>query len=331
MGEKRGEEIRQKMKKETQEVKETSKPKVTLESLPGIGLATVEKLQIAGYKSIMSIAVAGTGELIDATGMTLVAVKKAIAAARAAAEMNFTTADKYEDVRAKVKRITTGSEAFDKLMDGGFETGAITECFGEFGSGKTQMGHILAVNAQLLKDEKGPVQTVYIDTESTFRPTRIRQLAKGAGLDEEKTLKSIVMARAFDSDHQMLLIEKIPDLITEKKMNIKLVIIDSLTAHFRAEYIGRGTLADRQQKLNRHLRTLIKLAEAHNLCVYVTNQVMAKPDMMFGDPTIPIGGHIVGHACTFRIYMRKGKKGSRVAKLIDSPSLPDGEASFFSR
>jgi len=317
------------MKKETQEAKETPKPKVTLESLPGIGLATVDKLQTVGYRTVMSIAVANTSELIDATGMTMVAVKKAIAAARAAVEMNFTTADKYEEVRAKVMRIKTGSEAFDKLLDGGFETGAITECFGEFGSGKTQMGHILAVNSQLLKDDKGPVYTVYIDTESTFRPGRIRQLAKGAGLDEEKTLKSIVMARAFDTDHQMLLAEKVADLIIKKKMNVRLIVIDSLTAHFRAEYSGRGTLADRQQKLNRHLRTLLKLAEIHNLAVYVTNQVMAKPDMLFGDPTIPIGGHIVGHACTFRIYMRKGKKGSRVAKLIDSPSLPDGECSFF--
>jgi DNA repair protein RadA len=111
-------------------------------------------------------------------------------------------------------------------------------------------------------------------------------------------------------------------------LNVKLVIVDSLTAHFRAEFIGRGTLAERQQKINKHLHLLMKLADTYNLCVYVTNQVMAKPDMFFGDPTQAIGGHIVAHASTFRIYLRKGKKGSRVAKLVDSPNLAEGEANF---
>ena len=126
----------------------------------------------------------------------------------------------------------------------------------------------------------------------------------------------------------MLLAEKIEDLIRKEGINVKFVVIDSLTAHFRAEFVGRGTLADRQQKLNRHMHTLSKLASTYNLCVYVTNQVMARPDQFFGDPTTAIGGHIVAHNSTTRIYLRKGKKGSRVAKLIDSPSLPDGECTF---
>ena len=137
-----------------------------------------------------------------------------------------------------------------------------------------------------------------------------------------------MVARAFNSDHQMLLAEKTESLITEQKKNVKLVVIDSLTAHFRAEFVGRGTLAERQQKLNRHMHTLSKLAGSHNLCVYVTNQVMAKPDQFFGDPTQAIGGHVVAHASTFRIYLRKGKKGTRVAKLIDAPNLADGECVF---
>jgi DNA repair protein RadA len=126
----------------------------------------------------------------------------------------------------------------------------------------------------------------------------------------------------------MLLAEKVEKLIKEGD-NIKLVIVDSLTAHFRAEFIGRGTLAERQQKLNKHMHTLLKLADQYNVAVYVTNQVMAKPDVFFGDPTAAIGGHIVAHASTFRIYLRKGKKGSRVAKLVDSPNLPEGEANFY--
>ena len=126
----------------------------------------------------------------------------------------------------------------------------------------------------------------------------------------------------------MLLAEKIEDLIKKQGLNVKLVVIDSLTAHFRAEFIGRGTLADRQQRLNKHMHVLSKLADTCNLCVYVTNQVMARPDVFFGDPTEAIGGHIVAHNSQTRLYLRKGKKGSRVDKLVDSPHLPDGECSF---
>jgi DNA repair protein RadA len=248
-----------------------------------------------------------------------------INAARDSMKMGFETGIEILKKRELVVKISTGSQNFDTLMGGGFETNAITECFGEFGSGKTQIGHILAVNA-LKEDSTATV--VYIDTENTFRPERITQLAEGAGITPEDALSRIMVARAYNSDHQMLLAEKVDSLITEQGKNVKLVVIDSLTSHFRAEYIGRGTLAERQQKLNRHMHALAKIASSHNICVYVTNQVMAKPDQFFGDPTASIGGHIVAHASTFRIYLRKGRKGSRVAKLIDAPNLADGECCF---
>jgi len=296
--------------------------------LPGVGAATATKLEDAGYNTLMSVAVASPGELVDASGVSEAIARKMIQAARSALDMGFESGVELLERRKNVEKITTGSVNFDKMIGGGFETGAITEIYSEFGGGKTQMAHILSVNAQKLKQEKDPI-VVYIDTENTFRPERLQQLAKGAGLDPEKALKNIMVARAYNSDHQMLLAERIEEMITKKGLNVKLVIMDSLTAHFRAEFIGRGTLAERQQKLNRHMHTLLKLADSYNLCVYVTNQVMAKPDTFFGDPTQAIGGHIVAHASTFRIYMRKGKKGSRVAKLVDSPSLPEGEASFY--
>ena len=302
------------------------KQEKTIYDLPGVGAATAEKLIAVGYSDLMSIAVASPAELVDATGMSDAVAKKMIAVARSSLEMGFESGEELLKRRERVIRISTGSKAFDSLLGGGFETGAIVECFGEFGSGKTQIGHVLAVNSQSI--EKDAV-AVYIDTENTFRPERIMQLAKGAGLDEEQVLKNIKVARAYNSDHQMLLAEKIEDLIKKQGLNVKLVVIDSLTAHFRAEFIGRGTLADRQQKLNKHMHVLAKLADMHNLCVYVTNQVMAKPDMFFGDPTQAIGGHIVAHASTFRVYLRKGKKGTRVAKLVDSPSMPEGEAGFY--
>jgi len=296
--------------------------------LPGVGAATAAKLEEAGYKTLMSIAVASPGELVDASGVSEAITRKMIQAARSSLDMGFESGIELLERRKNVEKITTGSVNFDKMLGGGVETGAITEIYSEFGGGKTQMAHILAVNSQKLDSEKEAI-AVFIDTENTFRPERIQQLAEGAGVDPEKVLKNTMVARAYNSDHQMLLAERIEDMIVNKGLNIKLVVIDSLTAHFRAEFIGRGTLSERQQKLNRHMHTLLKLADAHNLCVYVTNQVMAKPDVFFGDPTQAIGGHIVAHASTFRIYMRKGKKGSRVAKLVDSPNMPEGEASFY--
>nr|MBC8518666.1 DNA repair and recombination protein RadA [Euryarchaeota archaeon] len=166
----------------------------------------------------------------------------------------------------------------------------------------------------------------YIDTEDTFRTERITQMARGYGLDPDKVLARIHVARAYNSDHQMLLAEEIKRM--SKELNVKMIIVDSLTSHFRAEYIGRGMLANRQQKLNRHLKDLKQLATVNNALILVTNQVHSKPDAMWGDPTKPIGGHILAHASTFRLYLRKAKAGRRIARLVDSPNLPDGECVY---
>jgi DNA repair protein RadA len=302
-----------------------SSKEMTLADMPGIGPATLEKLQLAGFIDLMAVGVATPGELIEATGMSEAAAKKIINCARANLKMGFQSGEDLLKKRALVIKFKTGSSALDGLLGGGFESGAITECFGEFGSGKTQIGHVLTVNT--IKNYPDSY-VVYIDTENTFRPERIKQLADGAGVDFNEVLKHIKVARAYNSDHQMLLAEKVEDLIKKENCNVKLVVVDSLTAHFRAEFIGRGTLAERQQKINKHMHVLLKLADTNNLAVYVTNQVSSDPAQFFGDPTKPIGGNIVAHASTFRIYLRKGKKGSRVAKLIDSPNLPDGEIAF---
>jgi len=315
---------------EEEKGKEDSKGKeMTIKDMPGVGPATIEKLEAVGYTDLMSIAVATPGQLIEATGMGDATAKKLIAIARTSMKMGFESGEELLKKRALVIRITTPSKEMNALLGGGFETGAITECFGAYGSSKTQIAHQLAVNVQLPKEKGGAGGVaVYIDTENTFRPERIIEMAKAAGLDPKKILANIKVAKAHNSDHQMLLAEKIEDLIKKDGLNVKLVIIDSLTAHFRAEFIGRGTLAERQQKINKHMRILANVASKHNLCVYVTNQVMSKPDQFFGDPTEAIGGHIVGHNSTFRIYLRRGKKDTRVAKLIDSPNLPNGEAAF---
>jgi len=313
------------VKKEKEEKKEFQ-----LTDLPGIGPAVSTKLESAGIYDMMSLAVMSPTVLGDAAGVSPAVARKAIEAARKILDLGFTDGVEYAKRRENVIYITTGSKNFDELLGGkGVESKSVTEAFGAYGSGKTQLGSTLAVNAQLPLDKGGANgKCVFIDTEGTFRPLRIRQIAESLGANPEKVLKNIFVARAFNSDHQILLLEKVSEMIKNGEP-IKLVIIDSLTAHFRAEFAGRGQLADRQQKLNRYLHSLMKLAEQHNLAIYVTNQVMANPAQMFGDPTTPIGGNILGHASTYRIYLRSGKKGSRVAKLIDSPNLPDNETIFW--
>ncbi len=313
--------------KEPKETKKEDKKKekeLGVQDLPGVGAATAEKLSLAGFDTLMAIAVATPGELVSASGVTETTARKIIQSSRSNMNMGFASGSEILERRKLIFRIPSGSSNVDALLDGGFESGCITECFGQYGSSKTQIAHALAINT--IKQNPDAI-VVFIDTENTFRPKRIIQMAEGAGLDPKMVLSQIKVARAFNSDHQMLLAEKVEDLIKEGN-NVKLVIVDSLTAHFRAEFVGRGTLANRQQKLNKHMHVLAKVASIHNCCVYVTNQVMTKPDQFFGDPTEAIGGHIVAHNSTFRIYLRKGKAGSRVAKLVDSPNLPDGEAAF---
>ena len=301
-----------------------------LTDLPGIGPGIASKLESAGVYDLMGLAVMSPSSLADMAGVGEGVARKAIQAARGMMNLGFIDGSEFDKRRKDIVYIGTGSKSLDGLLGGkGVESRAITEAYGAFGSGKSQLGFTLSVNVQLPKEQGGAEgKAVFIDTEGTFRPDRIKQIAEGIGAQADKVLKNILVARAFNSDHQILLLDKIGEMIKGGEP-IKLIVIDSLTAHFRAEFAGRGQLADRQQKLNKYLHQLMKLAEQHNLAVYVTNQVMANPGMMFGDPTTPIGGHIVGHSSTYRIYLRRGKAGSRVAKMIDSPNLPENEAQFW--
>ena len=319
---------KEKEEKAEEEVKEEKEYKLT--DIPGIGPAVASKLEAAGIYDLMGLAIMSPTDLAELAGVGQAVARKAIQAARKMMSLGFTDAAEFDKKRQDVHYISTGSENLNKLLGGkGIESRAMTEAYGAYGSGKSQLGFVLAVNVQLPKEKGGANgKAVVIDTEGTFVPSRIRQIAEGIGANPEKVLKNILIARAFNADHQILLLDKITELIKEGEP-IRLLIVDSLTAHFRAEFSGRGQLADRQQKLNRYLHQLMKLAEQHNIAIYVTNQVMANPAMMFGDPTVHVGGHIVGHAAKYRIYLRRGKGGSRVAKMVDSPNLPENEAQFF--
>lgn len=301
--------------------------KVKLEDISGVGPKLAEKLKELGFNDPMSIAVASPGELASILEIGEATAIKIINNTREMLEIGFTPADKVWEQRQKIGKIKTCSKALDELLGGGIETQAITEVYGAFGSGKSQLGFQLSLNVQL-PEEKGGLNgnCMFIDTEATFRPDRISQMAKAIGLDPVHALKNIFVARAYDSDHEMFLIEKASDTITQKK--IKLLIIDSLTSHFRSDYTGRGELAPRQQKLNRLLHNLQRLADSLNIVVFVTNQVLANPAILFGDPTTPIGGHVLAHQATYRVYLRKSSGEKRIGRMMDSPNLPPGECVF---
>jgi DNA repair protein RadA len=307
--------------------KEDGNEEKSIEDLPGVGPKGAAALRKAGYIDLMSIAAASVAELTAAAELGEGTAEKIIAAAREALDLGFKPATELLEKRKTIGHITTGSKALDSLLGGGVETGCITEAYGAFSSGKSQLGFQLAVNVQLPIEKGGLNGTcLFIDTEATMRPERISQIAEAAGLDPKKVLGNIYSVRAFNSDHQIVLVEKAKEIIPEK--GIKLIVVDSLTSLFRSEYTGRGELAARQQKLNRHIHTLQRLADVYNVAVYVTNQVLARPDIMWGDPTAAIGGHVVAHGTGVRIYLRKSKQEKRIARLIDSPHLPEAECVF---
>jgi DNA repair protein RadA len=284
---------------------------------------------------VESIATASPAELAETAEIGESTAKKMIKSARELADIGgFRTGKDVFEQRKGVRKLKTRVPELDDLLGGGFETQAITEMYGEFGSGKSQIVHQMAVNVQLPEEEGGLAgSAIYIDTENTFRPERIEQMVIGLGIDADPAefLEHIHVARAHTSDHQILMLDTARERAAELRESdrpVRLFIIDSLTSHFRAEYAGRGTLAARQQKLNRHLHDLFKLADENNAVGLVTNQVLSNPAVFFGDPTKPIGGNIVGHTATFRIYLRKSKGGKRIARLVDSPNLPEGEAPF---
>ena len=330
-----------------------------LQDLPGVGPATAEKLTDNGFDGYQGIAVASPGELSNTADIGESSAADIISAAREAADIGgFESGSTVLERREKIGKLTWGIDEVDELLGGGVETQSITEVYGEFGSGKSQVTHQLSVNTQLPAEHGGlEGSAIFVDSEDTFRPERIEDMVHGlddeiiedtmvfhdvateeeadadddALLDDllESILDKIHVAKAFNSNHQILLAEKAQEIASESQDDefpVRLLCVDSLTAHFRAEYVGRGELAQRQQKLNKHLHDLMRVGDLNNTAVIVTNQVAANPDSFFGDPTEPIGGNILGHTSTFRIYLRKSKADKRIVRLVDAPNLADGEA-----
>lgn len=298
-----------------------------LESIKGVGSATAQKLFENGFISERIIALTPPNQIEEEAGIGEKTSRKLVRRFREKSNIHYATALEFLEKRKSIERITTGSGELDELLGGGIETSAITEMYGKFRTGKTQMSHHLAVTATLSKDNGGAGgKALYIDTEGTFRPERIIPIAKRYDVDPDEVLEQVIVAKAFSAEHQVKIGKRLRKIVPKK--DIKLVVVDSLTNRFRSEYVGRGTLATRQQKINIHLHDLFRVANAYNIVVFSTNQVLSDPDRFFGNPTRPVGGNIVAHNVTHRIWVRKSKGSKRVAKVVDSPVLPESEAVF---
>ena len=292
-----------------------------MSTISGIGPTTRKRLEDAGFGTKETIALATRSQLSEISGIAEKTANLLIREARSQFDLGLKSGTKYAEMGESREFLTTSSPVFDELIGGGFESGSITEIAGENGCGKTQISHQLAVNCV----SKFNKDVIWIDTEGTFRFNRIKQMANALDIDPETILSRITVGRAFNSEHQMALTEEALTMVP----NVGLIIVDSLMAHFRSEFAGRSSLAERQQLIGKYLSFIAKQSEIINCVAVVTNQVSAKPDaVFFGDPNKPIGGNVVGHTVTTRIYLRKGKDIKRTATLTKNPELPDGKIEF---
>jgi len=300
----------------------------------GVNMADLKKLKAAGICTVRGLRMITKKRLCAIKGLSEAKVDKIKEALVKSSGSNslFITALQASSRRKNVFKLATGSQEFDKLLGGGLESMSITEAFGEFRTGKTQISHTLTVTAQMpgANDYPGG-KVVYIDTENTFRPDRLRPIAQRFNLDEEAVLENVFYARAYTSDEQMEMMDHVAGLFHQEPGVFKLLIVDSIMALFRVDYSGRGELADRQQHLAQMMSRLQKIAEEYNVAVFITNQMTSDPGatMSFvADPKKPIGGNIIAHASTTRLYLRKGRGENRIAKIYDSPDMPESEATF---
>ncbi|KAI5954480.1 hypothetical protein KGF54_002255 [Candida jiufengensis] len=289
----------------------------------GINASDITKLKMAGIHSIATILSTTRRNLIKIKGLSEIKVEKI---KEAAGKIKV-----IAEQRENVFTISTGSKQFDEILGGGITSMSITEVFGEYRCGKTQLCHTLCVSAQLSKELGGAEGKVaYIDTEGTFRPDRIKSIAERFEVDPQTCLENIAYARALNSEHQVELIEQLGNELSNGQY--RLLIIDSILACFRVDYSGRGELNERQQKLNQHLAYLTRLSEDYNIAIFLTNQVQSDPgaSSLFAaaDGRKPVGGHVLAHASATRILLRKGRGEERVGKLMDSPNMPEKECVY---
>lgn len=302
-----------------------------IDALKDIGPATKTCLREAGFRSIKDLVIRGPIDIAEATGITIEKCTLLCNRAREILEDNgvfdkpFITANQIYEKRKSEYRIATGSKNLDELLGGGIETRAITELYGEYGTGKTQICLTLCVTVQQNESEDNLSRALYVDTENTFRPERIASIASARKIDPNRALENIIVAKAYNSSHQEVIIQESANIINLN--NIKIMIVDSIVSHYRAEFLGRSFLSERQQRINRLLHILLRIAETCKVAVVITNQIQSSPDAIFGDPHKATGGNVMAHASTYRLYLKKAGK-NRIARMVDSPYHSEREILF---
>ncbi|MCJ1314292.1 recombinase rad51 [Agyrium rufum] len=307
-------------------------PLSALEGLAGLTKRDIQLVVDGGFHTVEAVAYTPRRVLEQIKGISEQKATKILTEASKLVPMGFTTATEMHARRSELISITTGSKQLDTLLAGGIETGSITEIFGEFRTGKSQICHTLAVTCQLPFDMGGGEgKCLYIDTEGGFRPVRCLAVAARYGLSGEEVLDNVAYARAYNSDHQLSLLTQAAQMMCETRFS--LLIVDSATSLYRTDFSGRGELSARQIHLAKFLRALQRLADEFGIAVVITNQVVAQvdggPSAMFNpDPKKPIGGNIIAHASTTRLSLKKGRGETRICKIYDSPCLPESDCLF---
>lgn len=304
-------------------------PETILEKdiLKGVGPTTIKKLKDSGLVTLLQVAVVNPLEIVERTGMGIDTAVKVTSLAQKAISEYITAGEYFKQRSTEVRYLTTGAKELDDILAGGFESGVITELTGEFASGKSQLCYTTSVLVQLPIEQGGlGAKAAFIDTEKTFASRRVAEIAESRGLDIDEVLNNIMVTKAYNVQHLEIIVRGLPTLL--QTGDFGLVVVDSLATHFKSEFIGRETLAPRQQKLASILKNLLGIAESFNVVMLVTNQAQANPTQ-WGNPNRPALGHVMAHAGTHRIWLRKARgPGIRVAKILDSPYLPEREARF---
>ena len=311
----------------------SNKTPFSLDLLPDIPADMISLLKESGLLSIKDLVIEGPYEISTRVGISIddstFIYNQSIAYLEdlGIMEKRFTPATTLYHKRKRIGRISTGSQNFDKLLGGGIETNAITEVYGEFGTGKTQLCHTACVMVQLERSEGGlEGGALYIDTENTFRPERIDTISRARALNPTKILDNIMVAKAYSSSHQELILSESGKLIEAE--DIKLMVFDSAISLYRSEFVGLSTLSIRQQRLNKLVHTIMRIAQTHQIAVLLTNQVQSSPESGFaGNAFKAAGGNIFAHSSTYRIFLRKADR-NRIARIVDSPNHPESEILF---
>jgi DNA repair protein RadA len=305
----------------------------SIDNLKDVSFSFLSVLKKSGFYSLKDLIVRGPFELSLETGIdiddSLVIYNRALTTLEGIGviEKQFIPATTIYYKRKNIGKISTGSKNFDKLLGGGIETKSITEVCGEYGTGKTQLCHTASIMVQQDYSSGGlKGNALYIDTENTFRPERIDSISRFRNLDPVKILDNIIVAKAYSSSHYELILSESRKIIDS--YNIKLVVIDSIISLYRSEFVGLSALSERQQRLNKLVHAIMRIAETFEIAVLLTNQVQSSPDSVFnGNSFRAAGGNIIAHSSTYRIFLRKSGR-NRIARMVDSPYHAESDAIF---